>query len=233
MAEALAITLHAMGEETADGQSTPVDIGTRRSAARLRLEVLAATTALSVVVQTSNSAAGPWRDAGVFPTFSTPGQREIGVGKLLQFVRASWTTSASVTFAILGEAHTLYANPSQIECAPGVLEGVADSDKVLACIAASGEAEGYIASAYTMPITAWSTEVVRKTGLIAAWNVIFRRGIRPDGADEVVMLERDKAIGWFKQIRSGSLRPPGIIDSTPDTYEGGGYVVNSSPRRGW
>jgi hypothetical protein len=84
-----------------------------------------------------------------------------------------------------------------------------------------------------MPLVSWSAELTRKTGLIAAWNLVHKRGVRPDGADEVVMIERDHALSWFKQIRTGSLRPPGIVDSTPTVNEAGGYVVNSSPRRGW
>lgn len=235
MAESLAVTLHAMAEESANGQSAAVDIGTRRTAARLVLRVLSSAAAgLSVTVQTTDeSSAGPWHTVATFPTQNAAGAAELYVGKLLQYVRVGWTRTANVEFSVVGEAHTLYCEPWQIKAAADVLNGQSDSDKAEACIDASGEAESYIASGYTMPLSAWPAEMIRKVGLLAAWNLVHKRGIRADGADELVLTERDHAISWFKQIRSGSLRPPGIIDSTPETYEGGGVVVSSAARRGW
>lgn len=234
MAEALSVALHAMAEESANGSSVAVDIGGRRSAARLVLEVLAGTSAtLNVTVQTSNSASGPWKSVGNFPTVETAARVERSFSGLLQHVQISWTLAAAVTFAITGEVHTLYATPEQIECGPGVLEGIQSSDKAKACIAASGEAEAYLSSAYTLPITAWPAELTRKTGIVAAWNVLFSRGIRPDGADEVVMMERDRAVSWFKQIKMGQLRPPGIIDSTPARSETAARVISKNDSRGW
>lgn len=229
MAEALSVTLHAMGEEPAGSQSAAVDIGTRRSAARLVLEVLEGSGAtLNVALQTSNSSSGPWKTIGTFPTVEGPARIELGFAGLLQYVRISWTQVAIVTFAVAGSAHTLYATPAQIKCAPGVLEGVTASAKAIACIEASGEAEGYLNRAYTAPLTAWPPEVTHKTGKIAAWNIVVDRGIRPDGADEIIGSERDMAIKWFDKVGAGHLRPPGIVDSTPDTYEAGGYVVSDT-----
>jgi phage gp36-like protein len=235
MAEALAVTLHAMGEETASGQSAAVDIGERRTAAGLALEVLAGTSpALNITVQTSASESGPWRDSGTFPTHNGPGRTEQSFAKLLQYVRISWTQTANVTFSVAGEAHVLYATTDQIESTADVLSGVSDSEKARACITASCEAEAYLSSAYTLPLTGWPSEMSRQVGLIAAWHIIQRRGIRADGADELVLTARDRATAWFNQVKMGRMRPPGIADATPTRSEVGPRVRNRNiSSRGW
>lgn len=235
MAEALAVNLHSMSPETATGAGTAVDlVETRRTAAELELQVIAANVDIDVTIQTSDDSGGPWRDVAAFATIGAPGSQKLAVADLLQFIRASWTTTGgSVEWSLNGYAHTLYCKPSQLEGPGQVFSGLSANVLAQACIDASGEAESYIAGGYEMPITAWPPEVTRQTGLLAAWNAVRARGVRADGADEVVLTERDHAAAWFNRIMKGSLRPPGIVDSSPSTYEGGGFVVSSSPSRGW
>lgn len=227
MAEALSITLHAMASEALAGTSDPVDIGERRSAARLDLQVIAATAAaLVVTVQTSDDEAGPFRNVAAFASVASPSALELHVAGLLQWVRVSWTLASAAEFSVGGEAHTLYATPSQIALNDDVLSGATADQKAKACINASGEAEGYLNSGYVLPLTSWSPELARKVGLVAGWEIIQMRGIRADGADELVKAGNDDAIRWLARVASGKIVPPGIVDSTPEEHEFSGYVVS-------
>lgn len=230
MAEALAIALHAMGAETIAGTSVPVDIGERRTAVKLTLQALAATGNTVVTVQTSGEEAGTYRSVGVFDTVNAPTKLERSFSGLLQWVRLSWTVATSCEFSVLGEAHTLYATTGQIELTEDSLDGFTEYDKAAACISASGEAETYVGTGYVPPLTAWPAEFTRQVGLIAGWNLIQKRGTRADGADELIKSGRDGAISWLSKVASGKLAPPGLVDSTPETFEASAYTVSDTPR---
>lgn len=229
MAEALAIELHTLTEEAASGESAAVDIGERRSAARLTIRRTTLSGTLTVTVETAASESGPWRPVAQFASKLT-----IHVAGLMRYLRVSWVVVTPVEFQVTGEAHTVYATTDQIELPEDVLDGMLDDEKAEACITASNECEDYLSSAYTMPLVAWeSSSLKQKAGLIAAWNVVGKRGIRADGADELVLTQRNHAMSWLKDIKRGTLRPPGIVDSTPTRSEVGPRVKSRNCSRGW
>jgi phage gp36-like protein len=223
VAESLPVTLHALTEEATSGVSAAVDLGERRRAARLTLQRTTATGSLAVIVETAASESGPWR-----PVVQFTSQPTIHVAYLLRFLRVSWTVATPVEFTVFGEAHTLYATPSQIALTDDVLASVSEDDKAKACINSSGEAEGYLNAGYVLPLTSWPPELSRKVGLIAGWHVVMQRGIRADGADELVKTGNDDAIRWFAHVAAGKIVPPGIVDSTPESFDAGGFVISDA-----
>jgi hypothetical protein len=241
MANPLTITLHASGAETVGGSSASVDVSSLRKCARLRLEVTAISgtnPALGVTIETSPSSSGPWRSLTGWTANSVQGQERL-FGELDRYVRATWTIGGTdnpaVTFALAGEAHVLYATPSQVAAlniVAGALSSFPIEKQLEACLAVTGEADDSLNSAYTLPLTKWGESLTKQTGRLAVLQMLDARGWQPEGPDaRLVDIER-LAHGWFKDIAAGRLRPPDIVDSTPTTYEGGG-VVASGPSRGW
>lgn len=223
MAEALSVTLHALAEEVASGSSDPVDIGERRSAARLTLRRTTLSGAITVNVETAASESGPWRPAGQLVA-----GKAVHVARLMRYLRVSWTVGVPVEFEVYGDAHTIYATPEGIELPVDVLDDFTEEDKAEACITSSCEAEGYLNAGYTLPLAKWTPELARHAGMIAAWNLVRKRGVRADGADELVKTGRDEAIQWLSRVASGKIVPPGLVDSTPDEYDAGGFVISDA-----
>jgi hypothetical protein len=93
-------------------------------------------------------------------------------------------------------------------------------------------AEGYVSSAYEMPITAWGEDLRSATARIAGATLFRVRGADPQGPDAIVFDGESKAIKWLDRIANGRLKPPAIVDSTPDDTEGGSYLY-SNTTRGW
>lgn len=242
MANPLLITLQASAEQTASGSSTPIDVGALRKMARIRLEVEAisgTTPSLTVTIDTGPSSSGPWRSLGSFTAATAAGVQEKSFGELDRYVRVSWaiagTDAPTFAFSVTGTAHVLYAAPSHVAryALPAVAtSGLSTTDQLDSCLGATDEAEGYLNSAYTLPLTAWGEDLAKHVANLAGFDILRRRGFQPEGPDQVVIDGRDHALAWLKMVAGGRLRPVGILDSTPETYEGGAFVV-SSARRGW
>jgi phage gp36-like protein len=97
--------------------------------------------------------------------------------------------------------------------------------------AASSEALGYIKSSYVLPLQSWDFDLRMHVAAIAVYILVFgARGGDPEG-DPIIPERRNAAIDWLKGVAAGRISPE-IVDSTPETFEGGAFVV-SSPNRGW
>ena len=97
---------------------------------------------------------------------------------------------------------------------------------------ASSEADSYLAKVYTLPLTSWGGALRMHVAAIAAYAVMAARGFDPSGSDDVLRQRRQDALDWLRMLADGELAPPDIVDSTPDTKEGGAAVV-TRPKRGW
>lgn len=244
MAHPLALELHASGEETTSGTGTVADVrGTDelpRGAVRLLFEVSAiagASPDFVAELQTSPSPTGPWVKVAAFVSAT-----EIGFGRLAtgveRYIRAAWTLSAgttSVSFKLTGEAHLVFATTDDLPLMGPPKEALAsqtDSAKAMALIAASDLAIGYVAGAHATPLKSWGLDLTRATAAVASWDLVFQRGFKPTGPDELFEKRYRDAIKWLEGVRDNEVSMPDIVDATPDEVDGAA-AVESLPRRGW
>jgi phage gp36-like protein len=241
VAYALPIEFHAITDEvTAGGQSPAVDIGPLRSVVRASLFVGTLTGArLDVALETSPDGAH-WRSLG--PIGSLKGvakTTEIALGFCDRYVRIAWElTGTAVSFAALGEAHQIFATPADIRNAhlPGVaLEDMPSSQELDALLASSDEAEGYLASGFTLPLVSWSHDLRMHVAGMAGYGLMRSRGFDPEGVDALIVKGRDDAIAWLGKIAARKLTPPGFVDSTPSAAESPSFarVRGANESRGW
>lgn len=235
------VTLRASAAASASDSSAPLDLGTLRQALRLLLEVtaLSAGAVLKVYVETSPSSSGPWKRLGPFPPVSTGSvYHRLAFAPCERWVRVAWDldgTTPTATFGVAGDALVLYALPEDVDrygLKKKAWGDLTNSDLVIDLIACSDEADGYINNAFTLPLTAWGADLRMHVARMASVLLIENRGLKPDGNDGLFRLWRDDAVGWLKRIGQGQLTPPGFVDSTPEVYDAGAYVV-SETSRGW
>jgi phage gp36-like protein len=239
MPNPLAITLHASGAESVSGTGTSVDLGDR-TLAQLTLEVTALGSGSSVVVSVETSLTGlDWAPIGRFEPVAAVAAKQLTLPNTIRFIRARWVlsgTSPSATFVVSGTAHQLYCLPSDVTrygIPELALNGFPPASITDACLAASDEAAGYLASAYTLPMVKWDTDLRKHVACMAVYDILGARGYEPDsGKDTLIDDRRKQAIVWLNRIADGKLRPPGMVDSTPQITEPEVYV-DSAASRGW
>lgn len=242
MPQALSVELAVSATVTEAGSGAAVDIGELRRAVKATVLVTAftgvdddPTPTVTLTIQTRSTTSAPWRSVTSLDVTAT-GSYRLCAGGLDRYVRVSWDLEnmTSAEFAVTGVAHVTYCDPSDIslDAVPeSAIEDISLSDRASACISVSEEADGYLASAFEMPLTAWGDDLRAKCAEMAAAKLFRQRGFDPDGPDKLV-LEREKAaIEWLNRIANGRLKPPTIVDST-ETFEGGSFVVTHT-RRGW
>jgi phage gp36-like protein len=232
----LAVTLHASAAESTSGNGAAVDLGTLRSAVLLVLEVLSGTGTLTVSLETAPTAGGPWRSQGAFAAFTAPGHAELAVAPTARYVRAAWTiVTGPWTFALTGDAHVVYCTPADLASASLTTKALSTTTQDVqakACVDASNEADGYLGSRYTLPLTAWPSDLRRKVAAIAGCDVLTQKGFQPQGSDEMIVMNKRDAVTWLNRVGAGTVSPPGIIDSTP-VKRGSAPRIASYPSRGW
>lgn len=242
MSQALALNLGPTEAVTTAGTGSSVDLGegSLRNVARLdtRLSAWAGGTVgvswVKLTLQTSSDDT-TWRDleSQAVSDFRVVEWGSVGIER---YVRLSWslaTEVTSATFTARGFADVVYATPSDLVSyglPEEAMEGVTTRWRIDACVAASDEADGYLAASYTLPLVAWSKDLSLHCGKMAVRYVLDRRGWDPESRDNVIETAFDRAIGWLKQVAKGLVRPPGIVDSAPEVFEAGS-VVMSRPRR--
>lgn len=251
MPQALSLELLASGTQTASGSGNAVDITVTddpevtapRRALRVTVDVTVfvpvdsdPTPSIVYTIETRASTSAPWRAAGSVST-ENAGVYMLAVGGLDKFVRVTWafTNMTSATFSAAGVAHVTYCDPADITALAvpeHSIEEIDGSQRANACISVSDTATGYLNSAYVLPITAWDDDLRMYAAQMAAALIFRRRGADPAGPDKMVFDAETAAIKWLDRIANGRLKPPGIIDSTPDIWEGGSVVV-SGRSRGW
>lgn len=244
MTQPLAVDLAASAAVVAAGSGSSVDMGALRRALKLTVRVTTFTPvdadpvpALTLTLETRPSSSDPWRTANTVQALGV-GVVELSTGGLDRFARISWalTNMTTVTFAVVGVAHVTYCDPTDIVKYAVPEHGIAElsaSTRADACIAATDVADGFIGGAYTLPLTAWGEDLRQQTAYLAAAQLFSARGVDTAGPDKTVLDNRDMALKWLGRLADGRLSPPGLIDSTPETNEGGSFVYQGKPRRGW
>lgn len=244
MTQALAVELATAASVTTSGEGTSVDAGELRRALMVNVRVTSftgvdsdPTPTVSIAIETRPSDSSPWRAAGDAVSVTAAGIYEFAVGSLEQYVRATWTLTnmTSVDFSITGELHVVYADPEDITkyaVPERSIEEITHSERVEALIATTDVANGFVAASFELPLTAWSNDLRIAVAKLAAATLFRRRGMDPQGPDVVVIDAETKAMQWLDRIANGRIKPPGILDSTLETFEGGSYIY-TTPKRGW
>jgi phage gp36-like protein len=237
MANPTPLDLLSTQELTSSGSGEAVDIGTLRTAARLVATVSAITGSVVLSLKTSADGSTNWRTVDE-RALAGVGAYDWSLAGLSRFVRLDWTLSSgsTTTVGVSGQAHVIYCDPvdfTRYGLPDGALEGVEESTKADCCFASTDEADGYIGGAYCLPLAAWDEALRLHCSKIAVWRLMTRRGFDPEqGPDKIIKVDFDNAIAWLKRLQDGKLKPPGIVDSTPERFEGGASVV-SRRRRQW
>jgi phage gp36-like protein len=105
-------------------------------------------------------------------------------------------------------------------------------------LAASEEADSYLANQYTLPLTAWGQDLRAAVCKIAVYEFLSVRGLNPEpGSSDGNVKDRAKdARTWLMRVGEGKATPGGIADSgTPaasDAPSSAPEVISSSSR-GW
>lgn len=252
MANPVDIELHASGVETADGVGDPVDITATsaetshaRSGAKLTLEISAISgVELIVAIETAPTLDGSWITVPIaFPSMARVVTLDQAFAGLRRYVRARWYLqgSGSATFVLSGQAHTLYCEPKDLTRAnisPRALEDLPAHVLASACLRATSDAETAMNSAYELPLSAWGEDLRGHTAARAVFYAAEHRGFDQERDRPIVMAGgyrtpegvKSAAQTFFDAVAAGNLKPVGVVDATPDEYEGSGVVV-SGPRR--
>lgn len=236
MANPLPITLLEDTVLPASGDGAAVDVGALRQVANVRLDVVALSGSLTVHIETSARSDGPWSHV-TQRAMTTPGVYDITAGPLQRYVRARWAlgSGSTATLGVTGTAHVIYCVPEDIyrfSIRRPALEDIDQEEQLIACIAATDRAAGYVNNAYRLPLKAWGDDLRSAAACLAGAQLLAARGVDPEGPDALVFDREAKALDWLSRLANGRLSPPGMIDQTPETFEGGSVVV-SRPKRGW
>jgi phage gp36-like protein len=145
-----------------------------------------------------------------------------------------------------------YAVPTDLQAlslTAAALTGISADEQQAALDSASGVADGYLASRYTLPITAYGQDLTRAVCNIAAYDLMSVRGYSPDGSNSTIRDRYDDAIRWLERVAAGTVSPVGVVDSSEDSRgdttgqfvhqarpsdtTDGAFVVGAPIGRGW
>ncbi len=183
MADVAAVTVQALGEVTAGAfTGDAVDLGERRTAAKVRCRITACTAALRVELETSDDGSTGWRKASTAPVAYVPKDPQVKLSAfdgLDRYVRVVGETTDDSTFEVTAEAHQLYADAADLalkisselivrinQAEPGAV--------ARALIAASADMESALAVQHPLPMTTVPEVVRDKTADLAAYRVLHR-----------------------------------------------------------
>lgn len=133
-------------------------------------------------------------------------------------------------------AYATAADLTRLALPARALTGIAAPDQDAALEAASSLADGYLAARYTLPLLAWGDDLKRAVSLIAAYDLMTRRGYNPEGGDEQLRLRYEDGMRWLEQVGKGTISPVGLEESPPSATPApgdSGPVIAERLLRGW
>lgn len=133
-------------------------------------------------------------------------------------------------------AYATAADLARLALPARALTGILLADQDAALDAASALADGYLAARYTLPLLAWGDDLRRTVSLIAAYDLMTRRGYSPEGGDEQLRLRYEDGMKWLEQVSKGTINPTGFEESPPSATPApgdSGPVIAERPLRGW
>lgn len=129
---------------------------------------------------------------------------------------------------------TTYATSSDLArlgVAAAALSGLSEDDKAAALASASSVADGYLASRFRLPLTAWGDDIRLAVCRIAALILMSSRGFSPEDPAGVLYVELDKAArNWLHDVSVARVTP--VVTETVPAVMGSSRVTSNTPR-GW
>jgi phage gp36-like protein len=115
-----------------------------------------------------------------------------------------------------------------------ILDPIAGAAKTAGLDAASDIADSYLRKRYTLPLSAYGSDIKRAVCAIAGWILLSSHvGFNPEAdSDRAVRQAYLDAIAWLESVAKGSVDPAEIVDATPTTAPRMAEVW-SDTGRGW
>lgn len=131
--------------------------------------------------------------------------------------------------------YALVVDLVQLAINASALASISAADQQAALDSVSAEMDGYFADQYTLPLlpipgyagtgAPFPPDLKQHVCDAAAYRLMKRRGFFPEGNDTSYREAHDDTWKWAREIAQGLISPPGFIDSTPATREGGPVVI--------
>lgn len=217
MADALAVELHALGEESANGESAAVDIGALRTLLVGAVRITAKTGSGNVAFELQSSPDGTtgWTTVRGIGTLLGVSRSEFHADQCERFVRVKWRLSGitAATFSVTAEAHVLYAKRSDLGLIGIQDEALEDVtiEKLAACLLSStSDADDALNTIYPLPLETWPSSLKQRCADIATWRVMKAIGFQPQGSDEIIRMSFEDAVKWLSMVAQRKIVPAGL-----------------------
>lgn len=99
------------------------------------------------------------------------------------------------------------------------LESFSAEDEIApAAEAASRTIDTYLRDRFTLPLTAWGSEITQAAAIIAAFNLVSTEGFKPNEnpEDSIVLIRYEKTLAWLKMVGQGLATPDVTGTPTPE-----------------
>lgn len=232
----------------ATGSFDAVDLRQYRTAiAALSATALSGVSpSLTVRVETSDKANGPWSTVLTFAALTAAGDLLARASNLKRYARIAWILSGggSATFSVVAESQFTLLTPDdriRLGIRGGAIPDATTQQRDEACIAATGEACRYIYPRYIKPLIRWEDDLRKLVAAIADWILISNRGFAPNQAPDETgyRIVYEDAVTSLKAIAKREQMLDCQDSSEPDTSgrPNNVVVVSSGPalfnRRPW
>lgn len=104
--------------------------------------------------------------------------------------------------------------------------------------AATAKVNSYLRAQYVLPLLRVGSDIKEATAIIAAWNILRVRGLKPgeNPEDNVLRMAYEDTIRWLEKVAAGAAFPD-VDDSDPGTPAAGdpagAPIVTSNSQRGY
>lgn len=113
-----------------------------------------------------------------------------------------------------------------LELPDDALTGLAAGTVDAAIAWASSLANSYLRKRYTLPLVQYGDDLRQQVAALATWQLMRKRGFQPgSGADESVVVGKEDAIRWLRDVSHGHAELDGAVDSSPSVDEEGSLSV--------
>lgn len=132
-------------------------------------------------------------------------------------------------------SYAVYTDLPLYGIASAALTGIATATQTAAISAASSLMDGYLASQFQLPLTAYGDDVKAVCCKLAVHELMRARGFNPQNSTDLAIRQGyEDSVRWLEGIASGAISPQ-VTDSSVGS--GPGHTepptVTSSSQRGW